>query len=997
MKKITHLLVAIVLLTTSVGIAKAERAFGDKFKSGKLWYKVTSTSPKEVEVVPKSDSWPHWQNDPEAPKGKINIPTEVQGYKVTAIGRNAFVNCKKLTSVEVHIPKIKFRAFAYCLGLQEIHLYDKVKTIDDQVFVNSYKLHTIKVSKRNSNFCSENGVLFSKDKTKLITYPTGKKAVAYEIPNSVKEIGRNAFSLSKLKYITIPKSVKKIGQNAFWRSISLKSIVSHVENVSSVVVEADAFKDVNKNSCKLRVPTGKENDYKNAQQWKDFNNVVRYRFEKGDRFKEGQLMYEITYVSPSSSSGLVQVVPQFPTYPYWDRHTEAIRPKGEIVIGDVRRKDGGDRTYVFKPNELAAGCFYGSEELKTIDMSYAFVKKIKENAFAECYGLEKVVLGHNITELGDYAFSECDGIKEINSKIKDINSVKMYDGLFQDDIYSTCKVTVPYGKVNDYKSAKHWKNFKYIKNGVNYRRHIVLWVELRKDIKLNLQADEEGTPVEISAGDNSYSLTVGKGWTGTKKYTSGNIATMLIFGNVNSVICSGNQGNVGRIEVENNTGLKHLNCSNNGLLKLDVSKNTKLEELICSQNSITSLDVSKNTKLEYLDCNSNKLSKLDLSKNTNLKNIDCNTNKLSKLDVSKNVNLKSIDCSNNQITSLDVSKNKELNDVYCYKNPFTTKAVDKLFCSLPNQTAKPTSSEIYVLNDANDANYAAVLASNKQNALDKKWLVLYADDDSSIPATTGNYICNPVAVTSVKVNPVAKTIKKDEIFTLTATVLPANATNKKVTWSSNKPAIATVDATGKVKGVAIGKAVITATTQEGNKKAQCVVTVKDNSNPVAVTSVKVNPTAKTIKKDEIFTLAATVLPANATNKKVTWSSNKPAIATVDATGKVKGIDIGKAVITATTQEGNKKAQCVVTVKDDTGLADVEEGGITIYPNPVKDVLHIDMVDSNDIQVEIYNTAGDKLVDVRNKNRISVSRLSSGVYFVKVITDKGVYSKKLIKK
>ncbi len=921
-----------VLLTTSVGIAKAERAVGDKFKSGKLWYKVTSTSPKEVEVVPKSDSWPYWKNDPEAPKGKINIPTEVQGYKVTAIGRYAFAFCENLTSVEVHVPKIEFRAFYHNEGLREIHLYDKVKTIESQVFNGNKKLHTIKVSNGNSKFCSENGVLFDKDKTKLIKYPVGKKAVAYEIPNSVKEIEEYAFLYSNLEYITIPNSVKKISLGAFLSSKKLKSIVSYVENVSSVVVEADAFKDVDKNSCKLRVPSGKENDYKNAQQWKDFNNIVRYELEKGDRFKEGKLMYEITYISHSSLSGLVRIVPQFSTYPYWDENTENIRPKGDIVIGNVDYKN-----YSFKPSELGAGCFYGSEELKSIDMSYSFVEKIKESAFAECYGLEKVVLGSNIKELGNYAFGECSGIKEINSKIKDINSVTMYDGLFIDDIYGTCKVVVTYGKVEDYKNAKHWKNFTNIKNGVNMDKFIILTVVNGKEIMVKCTANSDNTPIKIVSSNNGSLEKVVNSTSTFVTFTSSS-SKIALYGDIKTLnIGYENKNNITGVDIRNNTSLEELscydtktinslklgnntqlrklNCTNNAISDLDVSGNSALKEIYCSYNKITALNVSENGQLEKLYCHSNKISQLDVSNNTKLRELGCGKNHLTSLVVSNNTELRKLRCGSNNLTSLDVSNCPNLWQINCAKNNLDRSAVDNLFCSLSNRSASTQSGLLYLVDSTTDANYNDVLQSNKQNALDKNWKVLYYHNgtgnlyNTDIPATTGNYVCNPVAVTSVQLNETAKTILKDEEFTLTATVLPADATNKAVTWSSDKSDIATVDENGKVKGVGFGKATITATTQDDNKTATCEVTVKDN----------------------------------------------------------------------------------------TGLDEVEKGGIRVYPNPVKDVLHIDMVDSNDIQVEIYNTAGDKLVDVRNKNRISVSRLLSGVYFVKVTTSKGVYSKKLIKK
>lgn len=155
------------------------------------------------------------------------------------------------------------------------------------------------------------------------------------------------------------------------------------------------------------------------------------------------------------------------------------------------------------------------------------------------------------------------------------------------------------------------------------------------------------------------------------------------------------------------------------------------------------------------------------------------------------------------------------------------------------------------------------------------------------------------------------TLEVDGSETLTATVAPDNATNKKVTWKSDKPEIATVDANGKVTGVAAGEATITVTTEDGGKTATCKVTVSDKE--IKVTGVKLNKSETSILVGDNETLTATVLPENATNQKVTWKSDKPEIATVDANGKVTGVAAGEATITVTTEDGAKTATCKVTV------------------------------------------------------------------------------------
>ncbi len=166
-----------------------------------------------------------------------------------------------------------------------------------------------------------------------------------------------------------------------------------------------------------------------------------------------------------------------------------------------------------------------------------------------------------------------------------------------------------------------------------------------------------------------------------------------------------------------------------------------------------------------------------------------------------------------------------------------------------------------------------------------------------------------VNVTSVSVSPTTATLNIGGTQQLTETVLPANATNKSVTWSSSNTAVATVSTSGLVTAVAVGSATITVTTQDGNYTATSVITVA----AIPVTSVSVSPPAATLSIGGTQQLTATVLPANATNKSVTWMSSNTAVATVSTSGLVTADAIGAATITVTTVDGNFTATSEITV------------------------------------------------------------------------------------
>jgi uncharacterized protein YjdB len=181
-----------------------------------------------------------------------------------------------------------------------------------------------------------------------------------------------------------------------------------------------------------------------------------------------------------------------------------------------------------------------------------------------------------------------------------------------------------------------------------------------------------------------------------------------------------------------------------------------------------------------------------------------------------------------------------------------------------------------------------------------------------------------VSVSGVTLNKTAATVEVGKTDSLAATVAPANASNKAVSWSSANTAVATVNQNGVVNGVKAGTAVITVKTTDGDKTATCTVTVKATEVPtppappapakVAVSGVTMNKTATTIEAGKTDSLAATVAPANASNKAVNWSSGNTAVATVNQNGVVTAVKAGTAVITVKTADGGKIATCTVTVK-----------------------------------------------------------------------------------
>ena len=178
-----------------------------------------------------------------------------------------------------------------------------------------------------------------------------------------------------------------------------------------------------------------------------------------------------------------------------------------------------------------------------------------------------------------------------------------------------------------------------------------------------------------------------------------------------------------------------------------------------------------------------------------------------------------------------------------------------------------------------------------------------------------------VAVSGITLNNSTLSLTTGQNFTLQAMLSPSNATNKEVTWESSDAGVAAVSKDGVVTAKKAGKATIVAkAADESGKYASCVVTVTEVKKEV--TGVTLNKSSLNLGVGGSEVLSATVLPADATNKQVTWLSSTPSIATVSQSGVVTGVKEGTTQISVITADGSKTAICSVTV---SGQAQTEPG------------------------------------------------------------------------
>lgn len=162
---------------------------------------------------------------------------------------------------------------------------------------------------------------------------------------------------------------------------------------------------------------------------------------------------------------------------------------------------------------------------------------------------------------------------------------------------------------------------------------------------------------------------------------------------------------------------------------------------------------------------------------------------------------------------------------------------------------------------------------------------------------------------SVSIDKTELNLKPGDTEQLNATVFPSNATFKDVIWSSSDENVATVDENGNVQATGNGEAIITAETKDGGFTAECKVTVYTDVAGITIPVSKV----KLIYK-ETYQMKTIIIPFNASNSTVIWSSSDENVATVDKNGLIRATGRGNAVITATTVDGAYSDTCEVTVR-----------------------------------------------------------------------------------
>ena len=1008
MKKVLKKLPLIVLALV-LALAIKDKTYAATY--GKLTYEVKNDGTIEITDCDTNAS------------GALTIPDTINGKKVTGIGWGAFEACRNLTSITIpnSVISIESRAFHYCSSLTSITIPESVTSIgEDIVFYGCSSLTSINVSENNKNYCSVDGVLINKDKTRLIQYPIKKEGTSYKIPNIVTNIGDSAFedcssltsitipnsvtsigsdafyNCSSLTSITIPESVTSIGDNAFWGCSSLKSINVSENNKNYCSVDGVL---INKDKTRLiQYPIKKE-----GTSYKIPNSVTSIgdnAFWGCSSLKNITIPNSVTSIGSAAfynCSSLTSItIPEGVTsigdYTFFNCSslTSIIIPESVTSIGGNAFDRCRSLTSITIPDSVTSiedSAFYGCSSLISIIIPES-VTSIGKHAFESCTSLTNITIPESVTSIGDSAFGYCSSLKSITIP----ESVTSIGDIAFEFCSSLKSITIPRGVTSIGEFTFYWcrslervlclgnasklgsgafdncsSNLKiYAKNGLtgyetnewkNYSNKIVRYDEALKDKSVTFTSRKQTEKVELS-NDVFKSIASIKSYETEDK----------------SIVSVDSSGNV--------TPLKNGTTNVKAVVQYFDGTKVNLTEKIVANVKSTGVAIKPST-WSFVDKYQSPTKKMAAKVqpiDTAFQDVTWKSSNTSIATVDKDGNVTAVGNGTCKITatttdgysssgSSDVTVDIKAESINLDKTSLdiTNLGVkEKLKADvLPsfstiNRPVKWSSSNTNVAKVDSSGNVTSVgVGTCKITATTADGTNLSASCDVSvgIKVQSINFNISSYKITDTAQSPLFKPI-----------ISPSNATKKGVTWSSSNTKIATVNANGTVSPVGNGTCKIIATTIDGTNLSASIdltVDIKAKSISFNSTSYKITDTAQTPS----FT--PKILPENTANKNVTWKSSDTSIATVSSGGVIKAVSNGTCKIIATTKDGtNLSASMDIIVAIKAKSVALDKTSLKITSKNSINKLVATVTPSQASQKVAWSSSNGNIAKVDSKGRVT---------------------------
>lgn len=222
-------------------------------------------------------------------------------------------------------------------------------------------------------------------------------------------------------------------------------------------------------------------------------------------------------------------------------------------------------------------------------------------------------------------------------------------------------------------------------------------------------------------------------------------------------------------------------------------------------------------------------------------------------------------------------------------------------------------------------------------------------------------------------------VRKGGRLTLSAVAQPEGKTDGRLVWSSSDWSVASVDEEGVVSGKSKGEAVITVTAVDGGYTAECRVRVYQ-----PVTELRMDNRSVTVDTGEDIQLTATILPYDADNKSIVWSSDNPDVADVNGKGVVTGVKAGQTVIRATSEDEGISDFCVVTVNQPVTGVSLSKSELSFSKIGDAEQLVASVQPADATNKELNWSSSDESVAIVSNGRVLCSGYGSAIVYVTTV-------------
>lgn len=826
------------------------------------------------------------------------VPKTLKKVNITnasKIGNNAFCDCSNIETITLNegITSIGIYAFYQCSSLKEITIPDTVTNISDCAFNSCTAMKTVdlgnnpnlqinynvfddcdsvesySIGSNSVNYCTdEYGVLYNKNKSGLIRYPTGNSRTEYIVDSNVAYINENAFeNCIYLKTVDLPKDIISIGEYAFRNCTALKNVVipegTHAvcrgafEGCTSVkeITIPESLAQLANNA--FRDCTGVETIYYNAsdlnpEEYKDYIFVNCGRETEGVDVIFGEAVVNI----PDS---LFEGKSEY----YWSDTTEECSNCGATGSHSCRYDISPKIKSITIGSNVKNIGYNAFGNIGTLSDLYFNATNCDSanNAFNGCFTLTNVVIGENVIKLPSYFITNCDDVTDIvipesvteigdfaftnNDALETVRFNSTGEIIIGNDILQASYKAMICCKENSYMHSYAMMNgikFAIVDDtdSPNF--------EIKNDVLISYKGNSEA--VFISAASR-----IGYGAFKDNK----TVKNIELSSGVDRVFGSAFAGctNLEKIIIP-----KSVSAIGDGAF----SGCDNLTIWCYAGSYAESYAISNNIPVEY---------------------------------ITLNIEKKVVILNQDETTSVTVAFNTMIFD-----------DVEITWTSSNPSVASVNSNGVITALSAGEATITATTSTG-----------LYASCDVRV---TGAGQVHGVAL-GFNV-----TLNKREEITITPNIDVDEGVLYTISYLSSDTSVATVDNDGKITAVSAGTATITCTVTDENGNAfdaSIVVVVNNSADNFELSDDEVYISLGSTKQ-----LTGIITPDNVVNKEIVWESTNPSIATVDANGNIKGVMAGTAVIVATTKDGGLKDYCIVKVVGvealSTATIDHEKGIIT---------------------------------------------------------------------